>query len=1184
MFKILTKTIMLILIVISGRSFAALNTLEVGVATLPATTGNALTSISFTVEFSETPLVFVMTTDAGTDPCTLRIDNVTVTGFDLGCVEPVNEDGAHPGMSVDYIAIIPGTTTVPSNISGSVTFLAGSIETSSQHYGPTCSGCSGTQAYDSINFGGAFSSTPVFLSNIQTINTGIGNNPFIDTGVRNLTSAGVQVTLDQMEAGTGPIAADETIGYLAIETTGCEDLDFSSFSGPSSMVFQSVLGGNVDGWGNNCTSGEGATFASMCFSSTPVAIAKQRTLNGNNGGMLRRCSVSASEIILTFDEDRVSNNERNHIDESVGVAAFGSVFTTPVTLSHFRVDQQGRWAEFDWQTATETFNIGFNLWGKLDGEWIQLNKRLIPAQGKDQLAPQQYQKRIKLTAYQRSKLTDYGLANVDADGKETFFGPFKVGQDYGEQAVPEPIDWQAVRTEYEQRMINKGFVFHRGKWRRANKVNKANPSNKALQRVDMSIVQDGVYEVSFEELEALGVDWDGTRHKHIALSYKGKPVSRHIISDNKRFDAGDRIQFVAFVPAGEDALYTGEAVYQLSLEKHKAQDMIAVDHTAELDSATADDYLYSVAAGENTFYSDISPADPWLDAEIFSYGGAAQKSYILDMPADIVAQKGGQLALRLTGGIDYPANAQTNPDHHLQVYVNDVLVADERNDGFVDWKIDTTLAADVLNAGANQIRLVLPGDTGNAADIVNVDQIELSAYRPLNFAGKSLFSAKKNASSYALKLQAEMSATDNILAYAYQHSGNAARITEPQLISGQSNELTLLLPALAMQNKLEEPVFYWVSDQSAVLSPVKLQRFVKESLIQAEADYLIVAHPNFIGPELQAYVDEKNAEGLRTRVIDWTDVVQQYGYGMNTPQALNHFLIAADTAFSYQYVLIVGGHSYDYHDYLQQGSVNFVPSYYRKVNLINYAPSDVPFVDIDHDGLPDKAIGRWPVRTISDLNVILQKTRDWQANGMEQARNALFIAEQAEDSLKFAERLDNTASLIDQRWVDITRVYMDELIEQQVSQPIATARNRIIDRINQGVGLTVFNGHGSPSAWTFQSLVNWSHLQQLDNAGLPTMVMPLACYTTYYETPSVNSLAHQWLFGGDKGAVAIHGAMVLGEFRENEIFAKRVLKQQLEEGSDLGTAILRVKQRMAPWNYMVNNWALLGDPTLRLSN
>ena len=69
------------------------------------------------------------------------------------------------------------------------------------------------------------------------------------------------------------------------------------------------------------------------------------------------------------------------------------------------------------------------------------------------------------------------------------------------------------------------------------------------------------------------------------------------------------------------------------------------------------------------------------------------------------------------------------------------------------------------------------------------------------------------------------------------------------------------------------------------------------------------------------------------------------------------------------------------------------------------------------------------------------------------------------------------------------------------------------------------------------------------------------------------------MFAGQQGAVAVHGATSLGEYRNNGIFAERVLKES-KKAKTLGEAILNAKRTMAPVNQILDNWALLGDPSI----
>jgi len=115
-----------------------------------------------------------------------------------------------------------------------------------------------------------------------------------------------------------------------------------------------------------------------------------------------------------------------------------SVTTTPVTVSSVKTRKRGKFLIFDWQTATEAFNLGFHLWGKVDGQWQQLNNRLIAAESVDSLTPTDYRKRINLLNLE-GDVTEVGLSALSTAGQEDFYGPFDIGESYGEQSIPRKV-------------------------------------------------------------------------------------------------------------------------------------------------------------------------------------------------------------------------------------------------------------------------------------------------------------------------------------------------------------------------------------------------------------------------------------------------------------------------------------------------------------------------------------------------------------------------------------------------------------------------------------------------------------------------------------------------------------------------------------------------------------------------
>jgi len=253
----------------------------VGSAALPATTTATTTTLSpfTTINFSApfaagvTPNVFPMTPEFGAgaadDPCTIRIRNVTNTGFEAACLEPLNEDRDTPAVSFNYVAMINGTLNIP--IVGStdtVRFESQCSLVNSQVFGPNCDDCTlapgQSQGFTSQAFlTPAFDNPPALLTQISSTNNTFSGGPGVPGGEPNFLEAAVQTdslnttgfnwTLDRLEAGVGNLNNDETICYLAVERDGCQELDFSSINGPASVDFTAVFGGNVDGHDNGAT-------------------------------------------------------------------------------------------------------------------------------------------------------------------------------------------------------------------------------------------------------------------------------------------------------------------------------------------------------------------------------------------------------------------------------------------------------------------------------------------------------------------------------------------------------------------------------------------------------------------------------------------------------------------------------------------------------------------------------------------------------------------------------------------------------------------------------------------------------------------------------------------------------------------------------------------------------------------
>ncbi len=383
-----------------------------------------------------------------------------------------------------------------------------------------------------------------------------------------------------------------------------------------------------------------------------------------------------------------------------------------------------------------------------------------------------------------------------------------------------------------------------------------------------------------------------------------------------------------------------------------------------------------------------------------------------------------------------------------------------------------------------------------------------------------------------------------------------------------------------------------MSAAGALPEPEVINAGEPDDLLAPVADYVIISHANFIDRlrEADDFIGAKQGQGYSVKIVDVADIYNQYGHGLAVPGAIRAYLQAQDSLSPVRQVLIVGGATSDPLNYGGEGSIDFVPTYFARAGRsVFQAPADGLIADLygdggpgtEPDGIPDKSIGRWPVRTEAELDTIIEKTLQYQRS-MATQRKALLVAGGTDSRFPtFSGQTERVAEKLTTPdgapWADLTRVFVDDF------GSVGAARSALKQGLNDGNAVTLFSGHASTSAWTYQGLLNWQAAQSLDNADKPTLIGTMSCYTSYFVSPTTDTLGHQLLLSGNRGAALIHGAATLSGFSRNEALLGRSMSA-MSGGASVGEAVLEARRRLGP-NYsdVVTNWSLLGDPSLRFS-
>ena len=950
--------------------------------------------------------------------------------------------------------------------------------------------------------------------------------------------------------------------------------------------------------------GSGTPVENEC--ATPPAIGgtlnPTGTLNDFDG------ELPAGDWTLT-----VTDNAGQDTGTIISASNCMDFITVPIVLSSFVSKSRGNRLKTKWQTSSEAFNLGFNVWGKIEGDWSQLNRKMIRSRNVDSVEPEVYRKSFNLNRLS-SPPTEIGISSVSTSGMEEFFGPFVIGERYGEITVPSPINWTEQRKKHQDAMTNAGFEYKNHRWKRTTKRSKNRALNLAKRFPDgwLNIKEGGVYRVTYEELKDGGLDYKNLPVRALALSHAGQPLPRFILgskNNKKRFGPGAEIIFYANAPTDRDARYADNKNIRVSADSSKALKALRINKSSMPYGTTPSNvHQHTIQFGAPNEYSFILPGGSgWYDEIIYAFGQNGSKLMNFSLDETVNLESEAKITAELMGGIsfnriDRDGDGRVEPNHHFKVYLNRARFADPIYEGYANGinsvKIEAFSQGQLL-LGENTLEIAIIPDNGH-----NIDA--------MYFVGASIDIEKHNTDVDGLSILPLFTDQDWISitsrsnidrVFAYDDEGNFSELfrhTHP-LDTSESSILVQAPPSSATNSNR----YIWLSGSDNYLSVANIESTtpVNEDRLNLDGvDYVIIAAPSLINEKLRQYAKQKTDAGLTTKIVNTYDIYNTFSDGVETPYAISSYLKRAARGSAtlapspFKYVLLVGGHTYNYRGYSttpENRPINHLPSFYRNGSgtMNRQIPTAVPFVDFDDDQVPDRAIGRWPVRNQDQLNYVIDKTIEWNsANSNRQDLTTLFIAQQDESFHRFADSLERLETYIGHRdlsWNLPSKIYLNDIFADGSipnSEKLGHARTKITDEINKGPALTIYNGHGSPTSWGKQNLITTSTVDNLTNRKKPTLIIPLACYTTYFETPNVKSLSERLFTDNPAGAVGLIGPSLLSFGSSNERFAKTLLKLITQQGLDVGTAVLKAKQGLSNagpnGQTAIFNWSTLVDPTL----
>jgi hypothetical protein len=312
-------------------------------------------------------------------------------------------------------------------------------------------------------------------------------------------------------------------------------------------------------------------------------------------------------------------------------------------------------------------------------------------------------------------------------------------------------------------------------------------------------------------------------------------------------------------------------------------------------------------------------------------------------------------------------------------------------------------------------------------------------------------------------------------------------------------------------------------------------------------------------------------------VVKLEDIMNEFNYGISSPEAIKKFLSTAYTKWrkAPRYVVLAGDGSMDYKNNMGFGG-NLIPS--KMVSTaFGLSISDNYLADINGDHLPEFALGRLPVLNSAELQTVINKIKTYESNIGNQV---ILLADTPDEGGDFISDSQELSALLSLRY-NINRIYLyDPAMIDNVRAALFTA-------INNGAVFFNYVGHAAPTFLSYSWLLSADDLPySLLNASRPPIMTAMTCIMGNFSDPYDDVLSEALLLYNNGGVAATWSPTGLSDNTLAKILNQEFYKAIVSGGKKvLGDAVLQalsVYKKQGAMPFMMDIYGILGDPALRI--
>lgn len=368
-------------------------------------------------------------------------------------------------------------------------------------------------------------------------------------------------------------------------------------------------------------------------------------------------------------------------------------------------------------------------------------------------------------------------------------------------------------------------------------------------------------------------------------------------------------------------------------------------------------------------------------------------------------------------------------------------------------------------------------------------------------------------------------------------------------------------------------------------------------------DLVIVYHPEFEDAVQRLAAHRRSYSNITVETVEISKIYNEFSSGSADPTAIRDFMKYLYENGDLKYLLLFGDASFDFRNVTAVANPQlFVPTFEtsESLNPITAFPMDDYFGLLDitegsnahNSGTVDIGIGRFPVKTSTEANQVVDKLIDYEtnpANFGDWKNRITFIADDEDtnthtrDANTIADRVRRNYPIynVDKIFID---AYRQEVLPAGERYP--DAENAIYANVFKGNLIMCYLGHGDSKGLAQERIIDLAKIASWSNSEKLPLFVTATCSFGPYDDHREVSIGEELFLKPKSGAVSLFTTTRLVFASSNKALTQSVFDNIFEQvGNDippLGEVLRMAKNTCVGCTENSRKFVLLGDPSMSL--